>query len=555
MVLLLFSPGGDVLAQKNTPMTLPWRSQWSPAEAELLHALAHIQRDLPLRSLLDLEEIVRKYPGTPVSAMAQFEMGILLFGNGWLEEAQSAFGKLTAAAPAPDPVIRVHQMRAQLMLGVLQQRRGRGDAARLAWRKVLTDYEDRGLNMSDGSTPAEMADFQIGCSYLAEGKTQQGVAYLRDFIRRRPDCYLAHRAVTLLSRQGARIGAAPPPANQRRIVYGHPAAKPETRNPKLAMAWCGPLCLTRALQRWGIRAEASAVARQAGTQANGTTLWQLKRVAEKQGLVAEGFYFADRDVGKLQLPAIVWVKRNHYVLVEAVEKKWLGISYFDPVAQDWRRSRRAVRVYDPAAQNPSRDSNGAIPNRDSNGAIPNRDSNGAIPSRDSNGAIPNRDGHGAHLRTLALEELTAPWGYGWDGYALQLRRKDATKTLAAGGWLRLAGVGWGWLWLVGVGIGGCLWRLRPSSLIPHPSSLILLLTAFRFLPPRYAHRPRRRVALGALVCFLSSLYLAPAAHALRPAPSARRLAPCAPAQTNTRGSARSCKSPSCFSGARQQLRK
>ncbi|MCS6862140.1 MAG: tetratricopeptide repeat protein [Abditibacteriales bacterium] len=212
-------------------MTLPWRSQWSPPEAELSRALARVRRDLPLLGLLESEEIARKYPGTPVAATAQCEMGLLLSGSGWLEEAQSAWGKLTAAPSSPDPFIRFEQMRAQLLLGVLYQRRGRGEAARLAWREVLTDYKDPGLKLSDGSTPAEMADFQIGVSYLAEGQTQQGVAYLREFIQRRKDCYLARRAVTLLGKRGMRIGAAPPSASRRRIAYGHPVEK----NPQSAI--------------------------------------------------------------------------------------------------------------------------------------------------------------------------------------------------------------------------------------------------------------------------------------------------------------------------------
>ncbi|MCS6862141.1 MAG: cysteine peptidase family C39 domain-containing protein [Abditibacteriales bacterium] len=238
--------------------------------------------------------------------------------------------------------------------------------------------------------------------------------------------------------------------------------------------------MTRALQTFGVRAEAAAVARQAGTRANGTPLWKLKEVAEKRGLVGEGVYVADRDVSKLQLPAIVWVQRNHYVLVEAVEKKGLGVSYFDPAAQGWRRSRVVVRVYDPALEGR------------------------------------NGKGEERNERMIAQEELSAPWGYGWDGYALQLRRKEAAKTLAAGS--ALPGE-WGrygvWLLLV-VGLfgvrSGRAGTRRPSwSLVTGHWSLMAghrLLAALRLRPPRAAQGARRRVALCALGCFLSSLYLA-----------------------------------------------
>ncbi|MEE9166384.1 MAG: cysteine peptidase family C39 domain-containing protein [Candidatus Neomarinimicrobiota bacterium] len=81
---------------------------------------------------------------------------------------------------------------------------------------------------------------------------------------------------------------------------------------------CGPAALMNVFVHYGIGASIEKVKTFVGTMENGTSMLKLKQMAELKGLSAEGWIYMWEDFRKIDLPAIVLLRSNHYVVVESI---------------------------------------------------------------------------------------------------------------------------------------------------------------------------------------------------------------------------------------------
>lgn len=86
-----------------------------------------------------------------------------------------------------------------------------------------------------------------------------------------------------------------------------PAAHPP------ADADCGPRALLIACRKLGVKTDLEALRLAAGTTVQGTTLAGLQQAAHKLGLRADGIQVSREALPDVDLPALAWVHRDHYV--------------------------------------------------------------------------------------------------------------------------------------------------------------------------------------------------------------------------------------------------
>lgn len=94
---------------------------------------------------------------------------------------------------------------------------------------------------------------------------------------------------------------------------------------------CGPRCLLFVCQRRGIPATLPELVRRCRTGADGTTMGGLSRAARHKGLRPEGLWVTTAELGRVALPAIVWVDRNHYLVVTRLDGD--RVEYYDPALE------------------------------------------------------------------------------------------------------------------------------------------------------------------------------------------------------------------------------
>jgi ABC-type bacteriocin/lantibiotic exporter with double-glycine peptidase domain len=82
---------------------------------------------------------------------------------------------------------------------------------------------------------------------------------------------------------------------------------------------CGPECLARVCEHYGIKTTPKEIARLAGTTAEGTTMLGLAQAAETKGLQAKGMLLGWQELRDLPKPSILWTPARHYLVLEDVE--------------------------------------------------------------------------------------------------------------------------------------------------------------------------------------------------------------------------------------------
>ncbi|MBI5379282.1 MAG: hypothetical protein HZA23_03910 [Nitrospirae bacterium] len=92
---------------------------------------------------------------------------------------------------------------------------------------------------------------------------------------------------------------------------------------------CGPAALRMALYYLGIVLSEEEVARLAGTDPMGTTLYGLAQALKAGGLDAQGERWNLPRLMQIRNPVIAFVGRDHFVLIEGVRGE--EIYMFDPV--------------------------------------------------------------------------------------------------------------------------------------------------------------------------------------------------------------------------------
>jgi ABC-type bacteriocin/lantibiotic exporter with double-glycine peptidase domain len=89
--------------------------------------------------------------------------------------------------------------------------------------------------------------------------------------------------------------------------------KPVPRTPEGAD--CGPSALLLVCQRLDVKTSLERLRQTAGTTERGTSLEGLAKAAKAVGLKAEGVQVNREGWNEVQMPALAWVNRNHYVAV------------------------------------------------------------------------------------------------------------------------------------------------------------------------------------------------------------------------------------------------
>ncbi|MBM4169234.1 MAG: hypothetical protein FJ215_08775 [Ignavibacteria bacterium] len=81
---------------------------------------------------------------------------------------------------------------------------------------------------------------------------------------------------------------------------------------------CGPAALKMVFDHYGISMTLAEIEKNVELTAKGSSMLALKEMAELHGLKAEGWRYTLEDFLKTQLPAIVFVHSDHFVVVDSI---------------------------------------------------------------------------------------------------------------------------------------------------------------------------------------------------------------------------------------------
>ena len=154
------------------------------------------------------------------------------------------------------------------------------------------------------------------CLVVQPAKRAEAIAALRSLVRSEPRHFLAARAQSDLDRLEGRKSRpfTPPPLDVD----------------------CGPEALAYILQHsFGKPASLSTLRHLAGVGPHGATLLGLDKAAKASGLKAEGMKVDLNYLRRMRPPAILWIRRSHYIAFLSTEA-----AIAPPF---WK-----IRVYDPA---------------------------------------------------------------------------------------------------------------------------------------------------------------------------------------------------------------
>jgi ABC-type bacteriocin/lantibiotic exporter with double-glycine peptidase domain len=93
---------------------------------------------------------------------------------------------------------------------------------------------------------------------------------------------------------------------------------------------CGGAALKMIFDYFGIPIEYGKLLQRLRTGPDGTTMLSIKQLAEAEGLLCEGWRLAARDLPGIPLPAVLLLRRNHFVVVASM-RPGEGILILDPV--------------------------------------------------------------------------------------------------------------------------------------------------------------------------------------------------------------------------------
>ncbi len=82
---------------------------------------------------------------------------------------------------------------------------------------------------------------------------------------------------------------------------------------------CGAAALCMILEHHGISSNVGQLIQDLQTTTDGTTLLELKRAAERRGLPSVGWRISGRDLPEIPLPAIAFLRKGHFVVLDRVE--------------------------------------------------------------------------------------------------------------------------------------------------------------------------------------------------------------------------------------------
>lgn len=93
---------------------------------------------------------------------------------------------------------------------------------------------------------------------------------------------------------------------------------------------CGGAALKMMLEHFDIRIDYGLLWQRLNDSPEGTTMLSIKKAAEREGLLCEGWRLSPQDLLHIPLPAILLVQRSHFVVVAGADAP-KGVVILDPV--------------------------------------------------------------------------------------------------------------------------------------------------------------------------------------------------------------------------------
>jgi len=104
---------------------------------------------------------------------------------------------------------------------------------------------------------------------------------------------------------------------------------------------CGPAVLMMVFNHYRISSSLSEIEQTVGTHAKGLSMLALKQIAELKGLEAQGYRYTFSELSKAPMPAILFVRGDHFVIVDSIDP--MGAAYMrDPSVGRTKVSQRAL---------------------------------------------------------------------------------------------------------------------------------------------------------------------------------------------------------------------
>ncbi len=84
---------------------------------------------------------------------------------------------------------------------------------------------------------------------------------------------------------------------------------------------CGVAALTMVLDHYGMKPSTWGIEKRTRPGFRGASLLTMKELAKSEGLEAEGWILSVEDLTRIQLPAILFIENNHFIVVDSVDEE------------------------------------------------------------------------------------------------------------------------------------------------------------------------------------------------------------------------------------------
>lgn len=255
------------------------------------------------------------------------------YASGNYKEAEAAALRVRdAAAGSNNPEVRERAVEAQSILAYSAARRKDFELASERFevmRKEAARLPDKGKQEPGAGyiTPTleEDAAYQRAVCTAAMGDKKAAEAEYLRFIREHPDSSLIYGAIRRVER--LHDGKLPKEA-EKVFMQAKKTVQDRDKKRLREQSMCGPDCLAELLRRRGEKPDVKALAKELGTNENGTSLKALADTAGKHGYATEGLSLTWDGLHKQPVPLVALLRPGHYVIVNNVGR--LGVTVWDP---------------------------------------------------------------------------------------------------------------------------------------------------------------------------------------------------------------------------------
>ncbi len=195
--------------------------------------------------------------------------------------------------------------------------------ARQAFQVIDANYKGTGSKHPDYGSIPDQAKYQSIVCLVAEGKTEEARKEFRAFIKERPESSLMALAFRRLVRLN---GGVEDPSD---IALYETSLRKQEEATRKAVAACGPKVIERYLQFHLNRpTQGLELVKMARQTEEGTSMLDMVRALTQLKIGSESLEVNAADFVRQRVP-FVWLKADHYVLVEKVNRD--EILTYDPL--------------------------------------------------------------------------------------------------------------------------------------------------------------------------------------------------------------------------------